>query len=544
MLTAKQAFSGMCALSPFFWVKENKIRLGGATWALRGHEYQVDMFEDMHPRQCDIKGAQMGVSETHVLKTFWGHIFDRYKTGSLYLFPTRDDVADFSKSRFNPLIDNNPCIGSFVQSTDSTNIKRIHKGFLYLRGTRSSSQLKSIPVDRIVFDELDEMDDDKVELAKERISHSDVQELIYLSTPTYPGDGIDLVYQNSDQRVWMIKCKHCGKETCLELEFPECLKEIPGKYSGDGMILNLDKAGKVYRACIHCHKEIFPRNGQWVIREPKNSDDMHGRWISQLNSIYIDPGYILQLFNDPPHGNLSEVYNSKLGMAYVDADKKLAKNQVLSLCGQDALAVQHTGPCAAGVDVGKILNVVIGCKPTNKMLKIVKVAELSTFNDVRDLFQRFNVKCAVFDKEPETRTVRQFGRENTQFGVYMCDYQEHLRGFAIWDENKKEIVVNRTEICDATHELFTDPGAIEIPRRCTEIDRFAAQMSNIVKALVETDEDTGKKEYRYKKTGGPDHYRHAANFFVLASEKIGLTGTLGKVKAFMMKNRNRSWMSA
>ena len=62
------------------------------------------------------------------------HIFD--------LFPTGDDVSDFSKARFGPLIADNPqTIGIYVKSTDSTNIKRIGSGMLYLRGARLSANM-------------------------------------------------------------------------------------------------------------------------------------------------------------------------------------------------------------------------------------------------------------------------------------------------------------------------------------------------------------------------------------------------------------------
>jgi hypothetical protein len=57
---------------------------------------------------------------------------------------------------------------------------------LYLRGARAtgkiegikktSSQLKTVPVDRIIFDEVDEMDPAMIDLALERLSHSKIKE--------------------------------------------------------------------------------------------------------------------------------------------------------------------------------------------------------------------------------------------------------------------------------------------------------------------------------------------------------------------------------
>jgi hypothetical protein len=61
----------------------------------------------------------------------------------------------------------------------------------------------------------------------------------------------------------------------------------------------------------------------------------------------------------------------------------------------------------------------------------------------------------------------------------------------------------------------------EIPRRNEEVEVFAKQVSSPAKVLEE-DEKTGSRRYTYRKTGGDDHYRHALNYFWLASGRIGI----------------------
>jgi len=529
----------MAAIDPFIWLDLNKIRLGGGRYELKGHEYQLGLLGEDHPRQCCIKGAQMGITEVWVLKTLHGMIHGKYPAGALYLFPTRDDVGDFSKARFDPLISDNPCIGNFVTSTDSKNIKRIGQGFLYLRGARatktiddtkkSSSQLKSIPVDRIVFDERDEMTDDMVTLAEERVSHSRIQELMYLGTPTVPDFGIDAQYQKSDQRVWMIRCRSCNKTTCLELEFPNCIKWS-------------EKLKRHYRACANCNAEIFPSDGQWVALYPDRSKDLVGWWISQLNSTFHTPGYILDLYNNPPNGNLSEVMNSKLGRAFIAAENRLSPNMVWEACTKDGMLLSHDGPCAMGVDVGKMLNVVIAERPTRNSIKVIKIAEVESFNDLHDLARDFNVKCTVIDYKPEIRKVREF-QATERHQVFACDYVERKTGQASWDEKDGFVKVNRTEICDATHDLVVNVGRLMLPRRSAEMEKFVKQMCNMAKILAE-DDDTGSKEYRYRKLGD-DHYRHALNYCWLASQRIGIQSDKVLINSYFKRRRSaRSWMSA
>jgi phage terminase large subunit GpA-like protein len=258
------------------WVQG--LDLGGRKFTFEEHEYQVDMLKENATRQCFKKGAQVGATEVNVLKTLHGLLFGRYPQGVLYLFPTVNDVTDFSKGRFGPLVSDNEEVASQVSHTDAVGVKRIRKSMLYLRGARAtgriegikktSSSLKGIPVDRLVCDEVDEMEQAMIDLAIERLGHSLVKEEAYLSTPSIPDFGISKLYDESDQRVREIKCSHCNTGTVLELEFPSCLIELSD--------------GRVIRACKKCKREIFLRDGQWVPICPGRSKDLVGWWISQL----------------------------------------------------------------------------------------------------------------------------------------------------------------------------------------------------------------------------------------------------------------------
>jgi hypothetical protein len=537
-MSNEQAMGLLHVASPFHWITDNNLQLATGPYEIKQHEYQVGWLEEDAPQQCFIKGAQIGASEINVLKTLHGHVHGRYNQGSLYLFPTRDDVKDFSKSRFDPLLESNPFIGAFVKNTDSQNIKKIGQGFLYLRGARStknvggtkksSSQLKSISVDRVVFDEFDEMEESMIELAQYRISHSKIKELIYLGTPTIPDYGIDKMYQKSDQRVWMIECPACGKEASLDLEFPNSLRR------------RLD--GSVYRCCIHCTAEVHPSKGRWVAQYPSRSDTLVGWWISQLNSLYVDPTLILDKYEDPPYGNLSEVMNSTLGRAYIPAENRLTHAEVYSCCGDDPMANKHEGPTCMGVDVGNVLHVVIAQRLTRKTLKVLKVGRYHSFNDLHDLARDFNVKSAVIDLFPEKRKVVEF-QKSENFSVFGCNYVETRTGQIACDEKEHIIKGNRTEICDMTHEMVSTPGGMIIPRRNTEIDEFVKEVCNIAKVLDE-DPDTGARMFRYKKLSTNDHYRHALNYCLLASERVGTVSDSKLIGRFFNSRKRRTWMTS
>jgi hypothetical protein len=431
-----------------------------------------------------------------------------------------------------------------VLGTDRKNVKRIGRGHLLLRGARvtktiggkkSSSQLKSAPVDRVVFDEIDEMDPAMVTLAKERISHSKSGrdghgELMYLGTPTIPDYGIDRIYKTSDQRVWMLPCDGCGKESSLDLEFPNSLKRR--------------RDGTAYRACVHCGHELYPRDGTWRAQSPSKSDSLVGWWISQLNSIYVDPTYILDLYEDPPHGDMAEVMNSKLGRAYIPAENRLHPNEVYACCGQDPMLNKHDGPTCMGVDVGTHLHVIIAERTTRSSLKVVKLARVSSFNDLHDLARDFNVRSAVIDLFPEKRKVVEFQRTE-RYTVFGCMYVETRTGAIAWDEKDKLIRANRTEICDMSHDLVALGGRLELPRRSAELDQFTKEMCNIAKVLEEDDE-TGSRTYRYRKLDRADHYRHAMNYCMLAADRCPTTSDRKLISRFWHERvrGRRSFMTA
>jgi hypothetical protein len=510
----KELAQKLRAVDTWYWIYHENIMLESSPYELKGHEYQIDWLQCAFPRQAFKKAAQMCVTTTQILRRLHDMIYGRYKQGVLYLFPTRDDVTDFSKGRFQPIISNNPQISRFVKDTDAANIKKVGKSILYLRGARSSgkiegvkessSQLKSIPVDCIVFDEKDEMSPGMVELAIERISHSELQEEISISTPTMPGYGIDRDYQNSDQRTWMIKCRKCNKHTCLETEFPECLMEL--------------NDGSVKRICIHCKNEIYPSDGTWVAQVPSKSKDLVGWWISQLNSRYINPKKILDIFKNPPNGDPTEFYNSKMGMAYIAAENRLSKGDIYACCGKEISPNGSMNSCAMGVDIGDKLHVVIGHPiGDGTRTKVLYVNRLSSFEDLHDVARKYNVKCAVVDAEPETRKARDFSNSEP-YPVYLCDYQERMKTSFRIDEKDKVIVVRRTETLDAVHHSIITMGKLELPRRSAEIDEYALEMTMTAKVLQE-DELTKSRRYVYK-CFGADHYFHATNYFLLACKDM------------------------
>lgn len=528
-------FEKVCAADACFWATEMRIKLqAGDIFSLVNHEYMLKPMQSRARRKCAMKATGMGWSEgMGILPTIHDLIYGRFKQGALYLFPTNVGVQDFSKSRFDTLFTNNrEAIGKFVKSgskgTDTVKLKKIGNSFLYLRGAtldpedeglggKTSTGLSSIQVDSVTFDEIRLMSQETIAKALGRMGHSLIQQEVYIANPGGEDEDIDIIFKSSDQQYWFRKCPACGERTCAELEFPQCVKiyvdaderRRAGKHTG-------------YIACKKCGKPVPMWNGtgsaEWISQKPSNTD-MEGYNIGHLSSVFYDPAAILARFNDPPQGNLGDVYRLDLGKPYSSSEDKLQKHVVLASCGRDVMPESHSGPCAMGVDVGIIKHVVIGIKTGKENCEIIRVAQVKSFDDIHDLARRYGVKSEVVDIRPYEDEARQHQKIEKSYGnkVWLCQYVDSPLEEADFNENNGVVKTYRTGIFDKTHRMLTK-GDIRLPRQCPAVEEFAQQCCNCAKHKEE--KQGSGTIYRYQKTGDQkqgEHYRHALNYFILAA---------------------------
>ena len=528
-----------------FWAQENQIKLQSGVFSFNTREYQVEPLAFNFRRMCYMKATQLGFTEMEVLRSLHGLIYGIYPRGILYLFPTNDDVQEFGKSRFNPLIlSNESAIGRYVKTsgmkgTDTASLKKIRSAFLWLRGARlsrkideqeESSKMRSISVDRLVFDELDLMADIDSEFkvigkARGRLGDSELKEECFISNPTTPNFGIDKIFADSDQRQWFRYCEACGKHTtCAEIEFfenPQRLIKI--RPDGTGCIV-----------CVRCGRELSNFPGEWVPAHPEKSDYMHGYQLSQLTSLRNDPAEILKDYNEPPEGNLSDVIRLRLGRPHIAAEDKLRPEDVYNCCGDNYTLNSHQGPCIMGLDCMKGKHLIIGARTGRNSYEIYKFPiifgqGMDSWNEIYDLCTRFNVKSAVIDIRPYEDAARAF-QKRAKFQVWLCEYKETTPLGSIYNPNTGIVSVCRTEIMDASHRLIVTPGNLVLPRRETpKMDEFVRQICSPFK-VREVNKKTQQEVYRYRKSG-EDHFRHSLNYFILAA-KDGKVGIVEKSRRF------------
>jgi hypothetical protein len=481
---------------------EKRIRLEGRPFTFQGHEYLRAIYDDTAPHVVLSKAAQIGGTTWAILRSLHACL---QGLNVIYYFPTRTDVLDFSRSRVGPLLADNPFLAGRMTDTDTVGLKRIGDAFLHFRGMKSTVGMKSVPADLIVFDELDEATPEARALAMERIAHSDYKRVIELSNPSLPGYGIDEQYETSDQRHWILICRECGHRTDLEREFPVKLGQIIPCMFHDGK-------GIFSRCCSECRCVLDLDHGEWVADFPERP--IHGYRVSQLFSSKVRGHEIFQEYYETRFPD--RFYNLKIGIPWANLERRVDPATVLALA-RDVPPPRYPdrGKTVMGVDTGKDLHVVVLRKEydSKEPPTLIHLEVCRSFEDLDGIVSRFRVWRCVVDGLPETHATRAFAQRN-RGRVYLCFFAESQRGGAKWDHKPKMVSVNRTEALDLSREVLRERRVV-IARGLPELREFARHVACDAK-ILEEDEETGAKKYKYIRTGA-NHYSMAFTYACLAA---------------------------
>jgi hypothetical protein len=172
-----------------------------------------------------------------------------------------------------------------------------------------------------------------------------------------------------------------------------------------------------------------------------------------------------------------------------------------------------------GVDTGSALHTVIirtDCRADGSTTEtLVHLRVCNTFAEVDELVEQFRIDSCVIDGLPETHATREFvGRH--RYKAFMCFFSETQRGAPHWDSDTLHVNINRTEALDMSRAVIREKQVV-LPRREPIVEEFAQHMACDAK-MLEEDEETGIKKYRYIKTKGVNHFSMAFTYAWLATQ--------------------------
>lgn len=474
------------------------------------------------------KAAQMGFTEVGLNQTFYS--LDILNQSVLYVLPAnKPDAHDFSTSRFEPALEMSPHLSNLFTDTKNVHHKRAGTVNLFVRGSRSRTQLKSQPVAGMAFDEVDEMDTKNIRLAIERPSGQDASNVWFylVSTPSIMNRGINYYFRDSTQAFYAFKCPHCSRWTMLE--FPDCLV-ITAEDIHDPRIKDS------YYICKECCHRLDHAtkpewlgldNAMWV--DAYQNRDMRGYTISQMYSTMY--GGQPEIFAKKALAakyrpeEEQELFNSNLGKVHETKGARISETEIDECIG-GYVTKERAGFesfTTMGVDVGSRLHVTIdewtfdmpdvgNDVSTIARCRTIYEATPTDFAALDALMYQFKINFCVVDANPETRMALQFARRFPGY-VALCYYSEANRGKQlVYSEEQCTVTADRTSWMDVSLGRFR-AKTIKLPRNLTQ--EYRSHLKSPVRITMK--DRWGNPVGRYVTADSDeDHFAHSRNYSEIA----------------------------
>jgi hypothetical protein len=511
------------------WIARAGITLKGRQYSTQGHEYLDQILDDRSSWQVFRKGAQVGISTTMLLKSFW--ISDCLGRKCVYYFQDDNAVSDFSNDRCQPMIESSAYLAGRVRTTNNVQLKQIGPGSLYFRGLFSKGKVKSIDADAIFLDELDEAKPSNVVMAIDRLMHSDLQWVTSLSQPSYPGVGIDAEFADTDQMYWHVLCPACGEWNCLDLSFPKNFIEIT-----DTNRKSFPDRTTHYRGCMKCEAKLNMAVGQWVPKHPGRRK--RGYHLSQLFSQIRPPDYpnistkIMHEYSEMRRSTLKlERFTvSVLGWPFAGGNARIT-DEVLDWCEGDHGFSHEEFDAFLGVDQGDTLTIVLGIVSGENFI-VIHVEETEQWDRLDYLMNQFGVRFCVIDALPNKHSAKFFAaRYPNRVAIQYFQGKEYRTGFELFENkiNVQTVLVDRTTSIDSMVDRF-EAGKILLPNRrklsgkdLTSIEDFRRHCKNLVAKIEETPSGMLKKTYLSGRV--ENHYGMALNSCIVSAFELGMANS-------------------
>jgi hypothetical protein len=524
-----------------YWLEKNTT-LAGKPFSFKGHEFQREIVDETHPNACVIKPSQVGLSEC-TARLMLGFVAISPDTVGIYTLPTVHEALRFSKSRIDTVIRSSRYLSSIIiGGSDSSSFKQLGTSQIFMAGTFGKA-LISIPTDILLCDEVDFSNPEVLVTAESRLSHSRIfnEELEIrgirrkFSTPTLPQMGVSALYDKSDQRRRLVRCKHCG-----HWFWPNFLHHVvvPG-YSGDMAeityleVQDLDDRGLLTQAkllCEKCHGIITKENLRPEYRE----------WVAEFPHVKHSRGYSVSPFDLPDYHTPTSILRKKLefkeeeghfrnftlGLGFADASNSVLPGVVKANTNLAPSYPDSTSAygCIMGLDVGKTSWLTVG-KLVGDHLHVIWTEQIKIginredelYNVVCLRMQQFRVIKLVCDAMPYTDTMLRIQGRFAPGQVMLCTYTltDTRTAISRLRETDYTLEANRTKSID-----------VLVKKLNTGKVKFAALPDT---NLIESHLQGMKRMDRLSPKGevvaewlkaSPDHYFHSLNYLNLASREI------------------------
>ncbi|MDQ3235512.1 MAG: phage terminase large subunit family protein, partial [Pseudobdellovibrionaceae bacterium] len=260
--------------------------------------YMVDILRDLEDdsgvEETRVrKGRQLGLTVLSTAWMLWGAAVS--PGPAMVVFPTRDSKQKFSKQKLAPILRRcKDLLGKISEAKqkekDTLDIKTFPGGFINIASAKSSSELRSQSVRRLVLDEQSAYDPDcQGEGDPSAIAlgctstFQKTRKILRLSTPTIKGVcPITRDVEDTQQLKYHVPCRGCGEFVTIEWER---MRDPRTTTSGE--------CEWHAPCCGHAHRNVdkvwLIRNGRWVATAEDRSGGRVKGYI--LSALYASPQF-------------------------------------------------------------------------------------------------------------------------------------------------------------------------------------------------------------------------------------------------------------
>lgn len=483
---------------------EGIVNEKGEAFDFRDRPFLIDILTDLSPSIVCMACAQVGKSISFILKVLFAIKYLRFNV--IYTFPTDSDTSEFVSSKLNKIIQANKHEFEGMD-TDSIERKEINDRFLFCKGTVSKTAAISTTADLLVHDEVSRSDQLALETYKSRTKASQYKGRWLFSNPGTERDELDMAWQKSDQKEWVITCPHCGDRH--HLVFPD----------------SLDMERKLYvcRACKAPIDDDVRRNGVWVDQFGKEWDgrprrDMPSGWhISHMMCAWISAAELIEdSQGDPAYFN-----NFVLGKPFSPGDLSVSKGTILDLWTPKDIRGKEV---FLGVDVGNIKHYVI--RSERGLLKLGRFSKWSELDDIIDFWKP---TAGVIDAMPDNTAAKHyvdkypwmmmsFFQENANNPQVIVWFGEDKRQGIVYSHRDRALDRHLTDMVEAKHLIGVTPDK--------EFQLYIKHYETLRREKVINNK--GIERYVWASTTGEDHYVFADLYSWLAMQAGGSGAFFGE----------------
>lgn len=467
------------------WIVERGIvNEKGEPFDFYDRPWLLDILCDWTPDIVITACAQVGKSLTFTVKVSFA--VKHLKFNVIYTFPTDDDVREFVASKVNKFIQANRHEFEGMDS-DSIERKEVDGRFWFFKGTVSKTAAISTTADTLVHDELSRSDQNAIQTYKSRTKASKYKGRWMFSNPGVERDELDLAWQKSDQKEWVITCPHCNDSHYLI--WPESI--------------DIEKKCYVCRACKQPISDDVRRSGKWVAQNPGSK--ISGYHISHLMCCWITAEEIIEdSKGDPAYFN-----NFVLGKPYSPGDLTVSKTTILDIWTPKDI---RTDNIYMGIDVGNVKHYIVR---SDKGL--LKCGKITNQNDIDTLIQFWKPTSGVIDAMPDNFLAKYIVEKYPQFRMsFFQENNNNPQTIVWWGEGDKKTIVysHRDRILDQFLMGMVEAKWLIGLETNQDFREYIKHFETLRRAKVVNNK--GIERYVWESTTGEDHFVFADLYSYIA----------------------------